>query len=550
VAAIVKDIVARTGMTSSSILGIYRDHFQDDDFDLSPPCPQQQQQQQQQPPPSSPVVSSSRSKGFWCAALWYHFGTNWKALVLGQVLSVLLAGQGAVQATLYLKCDLSAPTFTVGVTYLFLSFHLIVVWRQSQRIVLRHQRLNQEGEKEDVALEDCNDNDDDDHDHDDGDHSGDDDADSKQEPINDSRTEFFSIWEPSSSSSLLTSSYTFFHLFPLHRPWYVYLIMAFLDIESNYVTVLAFRYTTLTSVTLFTALSIPSAMIVSKIFLGRQYTWLHLLGAVTCMTGVVFNVLQDYESDSEMNTTVSWKGTNTTTTTTNNSNTSLLDATAAYPHKLTGDLLAILGGLLYGLNDVLTEVCVQHNGGTSEYLGVVGFFAFGIAIVQGVLVEWDDIAEFFGRSISDGLGGADEEPHQQSSSTCPLWMGWSLYGSFVGLGVMAYAGGSHLLIISEAAFFNLSLLTGNLWSVGFSVVAERIVPQPLFFVALVFVVSGVVIYEMAPSPVARGGDKGRDHDSELSLPCGVRIVPPHDRLGLSDEDQFELATTDRTTSLT
>jgi solute carrier family 35, member F1/2 len=524
-------------MTSSSILGVYRDHFQDDhddDFDPSPPPPPPQHQ----PPPLPPVVSSSRFTCWWCAALWYHFGTNWKALVLGQVLSVLLAGQGAVQATLYLKCDLSAPTFTVGVTYLFLSFHLVVVWRQSQRIVLlrQHQSLNQDEEEqeEDFALEECNDDDGD------GDPNGDDDTASKQEPNNDSRTEAFSIWSPSSSSS----SYTFFRLFPLHRPWYVYLIMAFLDIESNYVTVLAFRYTTLTSVTLFTALSIPSAMLVSKIFLGRQYTWLHLLGAVTCMTGVVFNVLQDYESDSNG----SWKDTNaTTTTTTPNHNTSLAYGTAAYPHKLTGDLLAILGGLLYGLNDVLTEVCVQHNGGTSEYLGVVGFFAFGIAIAQGVLVEWDDIAEFFGRTI----GGTDDE--QISSSTCPLWMGWSLYGSFVGLGVMAYAGGSHLLIISEAAFFNLSLLTGNLWSVGFSVVAERIVPQPLFFVALVFVVSGVVIYEMAPSPVVAAGlggevgEKGRDQEE---APYAIGSVPSQDRVVLAEEDHLELAATDRTTSLT
>eukprot|EP00977_Amphora_coffeiformis_P001548 scaffold296_cov102-Amphora_coffeaeformis.AAC.36 len=66
---------------------------------------------------------------------------------------------------------------------------------------------------------------------------------------------------------------------------------------------------------------------------------------------------------------------------------------------------------------------------------------------------------------------------------------------------MSYKGASIFLIMSEAAFFNLSLLTGDLWSVLFSIVAERIIPQSLFFVALVFVISGVVIYEMAPSPV-------------------------------------------------
>jgi len=66
---------------------------------------------------------------------------------------------------------------------------------------------------------------------------------------------------------------------------------------------------------------------------------------------------------------------------------------------------------------------------------------------------------------------------------------------------MSYKGASMFLMMSEAAFFNLSLLTGDLWSILFSIVAERIIPHSLFFVALVFVISGVVIYEMAPSPV-------------------------------------------------
>ena len=66
--------------------------------------------------------------------------------------------------------------------------------------------------------------------------------------------------------------------------------------------------------------------------------------------------------------------------------------------------------------------------------------------------------------------------------------------------MLSYVGGSRFLVISEAACFNLSLLTGDLWSVVFSVVAERIVPQPLFFAALAAVLSGVVMNEMAPAP--------------------------------------------------
>ena len=78
---------------------------------------------------------------------------------------------------------------------------------------------------------------------------------------------------------------------------------------------------------------------------------------------------------------------------------------------------------------------------------------------------------------------------------------------FVAFSVLGYMGASRFLLVSEAAFFSLSLLTGDMWSVLFSVVAERIVPPPLFFVALVLILSGVVLYEMAPSPVVEKPDE-------------------------------------------
>ncbi len=46
-----------------------------------------------------------------------------------------------------------------------------------------------------------------------------------------------------------------------------------------------------------------------------------------------------------------------------------------------------------------------------------------------------------------------------------------------------------------------SLLTGDAWAVAFSVFAEGIKPPPTFYVALAITLSGVIIYETAPSPV-------------------------------------------------
>lgn len=46
-----------------------------------------------------------------------------------------------------------------------------------------------------------------------------------------------------------------------------------------------------------------------------------------------------------------------------------------------------------------------------------------------------------------------------------------------------------------------SLLTGDAWAVIFSVFAEGIKPPPIFYIALAITLSGVIIYETAPSPV-------------------------------------------------
>jgi hypothetical protein len=68
-------------------------------------------------------------------------------------------------------------------------------------------------------------------------------------------------------------------------------------------------------------------------------------------------------------------------------------------------------------------------------------------------------------------------------------------------GMITYAGVGAFLQISDAAFLNLSLLTGDAWAVMFSVFAEGIKPSPTFYVALAITLSGVIIYETAPSPV-------------------------------------------------
>jgi solute carrier family 35 protein F1/2 len=387
---------------------------------------------------TAPTMSSpNTNRTDWKSRAVFHLQHHWKIIVLGQLLSLLLASGGAAQATLHLDCDLSAPTFTMALIYFVLSFNLVWIWLR-QRRRMTGSMLETE-EKDGITRERV-------HQQENNNHNDEDVGEQESNP-----------WDP-----LPATNFTLFGVIKLHRPAWHYFFIAFLDIEANVITMLAFKYTTLTSVSLFDALAIPSSMILSRCFFGRQYTWVHIFGVATSMTGVVINVLQDYESGQTED--------------------------KVYPHKTRGDILAITAGVLWGLSNTLIEVMVRHNGNTTEYLGVMGFFGFCIALVQSLVFEFGDILEFFGR-----------DPDQ--SSTCSLTMGWWLYFVFVGVTLASYMGASQFLIISEAAYFSLSLLTGDLWSVVFSIVAEHIVPQPLFFLALIFVLSGVVLYEMAPSPV-------------------------------------------------
>jgi Solute carrier family 35 len=151
---------------------------------------------------------------------------------------------------------------------------------------------------------------------------------------------------------------------PLHHSPYRYFVMALLDVYANYFTVLSFRYTTLTSVTLLDALAIPSALLLSFCCLHKQYSVRHLLGVLLCLTGVLTNVWQDYRDENSQNYAEP-----------------LLNP---YPHKMKGDVFAVLGGVLFGAANVLTESTVQSSTSTApgrqrvvvnEYLGMMGLFA-------------------------------------------------------------------------------------------------------------------------------------------------------------------------------
>lgn len=143
---------------------------------------------------------------------------------------------------------------------------------------------------------------------------------------------------------------------------------------------------------------------------------------------------------------------------------------------------------------------------------MVGIFGFFISLIQSFILERNYIRLFWSAGTTKDDGDIEYDSDLSTTMICSTPTSLLLLFTFVAVTMMSYIGGSRFLVISEAAFFNLSLLTGDLWSVIFSVVAERIIPHALFFLALALVLSGVVVYEMAPSPAPEKGRKKEELD--------------------------------------
>ena len=225
-----------------------------------------------------------------------------------------------------------------------------------------------------------------------------------------------------------TRQLTFAGLFPIHTPLYKYAVIAAVDVYANYTTILAYKYTTITSVAIFDALAIPSAIIVSKCFFGRRYTKIHYLGVFICFVGIAINILADYLEDEKIENERNGE---------ESAQEQMIEE--SYPHRVAGDILAILGGVLFGISNTLQEVTVK-DGELLEYFGCFSFFASIITFFQAMIFEQDEITAFF---------------TQSSSETCSAREGKFLFLLFAIGGIGNYVGIGFFLQISDAAFFNL-----------------------------------------------------------------------------------------------
>jgi len=145
----------------------------------------------------------------------------------------------------------------------------------------------------------------------------------------------------------------------------------------------------------------------------------------------------------------------------------------AGPERWKGDLLCLAGASLYAVSNVAQEASIK-GGDRVEFLGMLGLWGTAINGVQLLVLELDTL-----RSIQ--------------------WTG-SIVGLIVGFALCLFAMyvlTSHFLSAGDATLFNLSMLTSDLWAVLVGVLLFGQGLSWLYFVALLVIIVGIVLYNSA-----------------------------------------------------
>jgi len=365
--------------------------------------------------------------------------SKWYIILLGQSIALSLSCANAASSRLENKYLIRIPTFQTGIVYIILSFHLIpLFWKE--RTKKQHDNDNDTDVSKDIDMTSYG----------------------TKQYSNDIKQ---SQDMPQELESKRQYSLPFTNL-SLHTPYTTYILLSILDIEANYLAMLSFQHTSLSSSMLFTSLSILSTVLLRQfVFKSVSYGTRRLIGVVLCLIGGCTWLWHEYYTDTTQLDT-SFDGDRETNTT------------------IFGDLLALAAAFLYGLNDVAAEYFVKANNDSTEYLGMLGFFgsifSFGI---QVPLLERGKVWELIGIGIG--------------SQETLLFICFVILLSFFYISVMKF------LSFYDATILNLSLQTCPLWAVALTKmqnsidngVGDEFLPPMTFFISLAMIMIGMVLYE-------------------------------------------------------
>lgn len=337
------------------------------------------------------------------------------SFLLGQLLALLLTATGTFSQLLSDK-NVNIPTSQSFVNYLFLSLLNVPLYlryrkrKQEYHLLQKNIDIVSQYEPEEAGVDDL------------------------------------TIGRPSSSfsSAVFSSSSPSYFSIPLWK----YFVVSLCDVEGNYFVVLAYQFTSITSVQLLDCFSIPVVLILSFLFLKAIYSRQHLLGALLCCLGLSLLIYADIGDDQD-------------------------DKKEDSSHPWLGDLLVLLGACFYAVSNISQEYVVKAFD-WMEFLSALGLFGSVISGVQMAILE------------RDKLGAVDwEDP--------VVWA--YLTGFNLSLFVL-YVLTPLLIQRTSAVFLNLSFLTSDFWSIIVALFVFSAHLKPLYFVSFSIIVSGLILFHL------------------------------------------------------
>ncbi|KAK9068411.1 hypothetical protein SSX86_012524 [Deinandra increscens subsp. villosa] len=243
------------------------------------------------------------------------------------------------------------------------------------------------------------------------------------------------------SLTVVNGSILLYRRHELIIPWYWYALLAFFDVQGNYLFNSAYYFTSITSVALLDSWAVAWAILFTWLFLGTTYSLWQLLGATICGLGLCLVVLSDAGVGG-----------------------------GGGSNPLLGDILVIGATLFYALSNVGQEFCVKKNGGLEVY-AMLGLFGMLFSVVEIVMFERKNL-----------------EAVTWSPELILTFVGYT--ATFL----MLYNLAPLILQASGATFFNLSLLTSDMWDVLIRIFFYQQQVEWLYYISFSVVGVGLFIY--------------------------------------------------------
>ncbi|KAI3738150.1 hypothetical protein L2E82_28169 [Cichorium intybus] len=261
---------------------------------------------------------------------------------------------------------------------------------------------------------------------------------------------------------------------PFSIPWYWYALLAFFDVQGNYLYNASYYFTSMTSVALLDCWSIGWVILFTWIFLGTKYSVFQFLGAAVCGTGLCLVLLSDSNVGGE-------GGSN----------------------PLLGDMLVIGGTFFFALSNVAEENCVKKNCGF-EVLAMLGLFGMLFSLIEIAITERKNL-----------------EAVTWSTELILTFVGYTV-GFFIFYSITPL-----ILKSSGSTLYNLSLLTADMWAVLIRVFFYHQKVDWLYYISFSIVGVGLFIYSKSeknpdPSPEPEKGNPGPQyqlvHEQSIETP--------------------------------